>query len=127
MHGTRGLVLSPFEPPSENSSSLPSTPSIGYYDGRWGESETGQYRSQMVRFRVIESLTKTNRLTSDSIQEALRTYFQPIQNDDPQLDFYAMYRRETMEYDIEYMNKHSEDLNITLIFVRVWISSVAMC
>ena len=53
-----------------------------------------------------------------SIQEALRMYFQPIKSDDPQLDFYTMYKRETMEYDTEYMQKHNEDLNTTLIFVR---------
>ena len=43
-------------------------------------------------------------------------YFQPIKNDDPQLDFYTMYKRETMDYE-EYMNKYNEDLNTTLIFV----------
>ena len=45
-------------------------------------------------------------------------YLQPIKNDDPRLDFYTMYKRETMEYDTEYMQKYSEDLNTTLIFVR---------
>ena len=44
-------------------------------------------------------------------------YLQPIKNDDPQLDFYTMYRRETVEYDAEYMQKYNEDLNTTLIFV----------
>ena len=44
-------------------------------------------------------------------------YLQPIKNDDPKLDFYTMYRRETMEYDTEYMEKYNEDLNTTLIFV----------
>ena len=34
-----------------------------------------------------------------SIQEALRMYFQPIKNEDPQLDFYTMYKREATEYD----------------------------
>jgi hypothetical protein len=29
-----------------------------------------------------------------------------------------MYKRETMEYDIESMEKCDEDLNTTLIFVR---------
>jgi len=48
-------------------------------------------------------------------------YLQPIKNDDPQIDFYTMYKRETVEYDTEYMQKHNEDLNTTLIFVRVWI------
>ena len=45
-------------------------------------------------------------------------YLQPIKNDDPQLDFYTTYKRETMEYDTEYMQKYNEDLDITLIFVR---------
>ena len=44
-------------------------------------------------------------------------YFQPIKNDDPKLDFYTMYKRETTEYDTEYMQKYNEDLNTTLIFV----------
>ena len=64
------------------------------------------------------SITRTNNLTGDSIQEALRMYLQPIKNDDPQLDFYTMYKRETVEYDTEYMQKYNEDLNTTLIFVR---------
>ena len=53
-------------------------------------------------------------------------YLQPIKNDDPQLDFYTMYKRETMEYDTEYMQKYNEDLNTTLIFVRCrvhWFTS----
>ena len=49
-------------------------------------------------------------------------YFQPIKNDDPKLDFFTMYKRETMEYDTEYMNKYNEDLNTTLIFVSSSIS-----
>ena len=56
-----------------------------------------------------------------SIQEALRMYLQPIKNDDPKLDFYTMYKRETMEYDTEYMQKYNEDLNTTLIFVRICV------
>ena len=70
----------------------------------------------MVRFRDVEP---TDKLTlAHSIQEALRMYLQPIKNDDPKLDFYTMYKRETMEYDTEYMQKYNEDLNTTLIFVR---------
>ena len=45
-------------------------------------------------------------------------FFQPIKNEDPQLDFYTMYKRETVEYDTEHMRNHNEDLNTTLIFVR---------
>ena len=43
------------------------------------------------------SIARTNELTLDSIQEALRMYLQPIKNDDPKLDFYTMYKRETTE------------------------------
>ena len=78
----------------------------------------------MVRFGVMEPLTRTNGLILDSIQEALWMYFQPIKSDDPQLDFYTMYKRETVEYDTKCMQKH-KDLNNTLIFVRVWILLVA--
>jgi len=72
----------------------------------------------MVCFGDKESITRTNKLIpAHSIQEALRMYLQPIKNDDPQLDFYTMYKRETTEYDTEYMQKYNEDLNTTLIFV----------
>ena len=45
-------------------------------------------------------------------------YFQPIKNEDPRLDFYTVYKRETTEYDTERVRKYNEELNITLIFVR---------
>ena len=73
----------------------------------------------MVRSRDPGTIGRTAVLTLDSIQEALRTFFLPIKNDDPQLDFYTMYKRETMEYDTEYMKKYNEDLNTTLIFVCI--------
>ena len=44
-------------------------------------------------------------------------YFQPVKDEDPHLDFYTMYKRESTEYDTEYMKKYNEDLNTTLIFV----------
>jgi hypothetical protein len=68
-------------------------------------------------FQRRESVARIDELTPDSIQEALRMYFQPIKTNDPKLDFYTMYKRETMEYDTEYMQKYNEDLNTTLIFV----------
>jgi hypothetical protein len=69
------------------------------------------------RWCVAQSTLGTDELTPDSIQEALRMYLQPIKNDDPKLDFYTIYKRETTEYDTEYMQKYNEDLNTTLIFV----------
>jgi hypothetical protein len=77
----------------------------------------------MVRFRT--HWIPIPKLTLQSIQEALRMYFQPIKNDDLKLDFYTMYKRETTDYDTEYMAKHNEDLNTTLIFVRFCIPAIA--
>ena len=76
----------------------------------------------MVRLRDAGSVAGIGRLTPVSVQEALRAYFQPIKNDDPQLDFYTMYKRETTEYDTEHMQKYDEDLNTTLIFVRFCVT-----
>jgi hypothetical protein len=37
---------------------------------------------------------------------------------DARVDFYTMYKRESAEYDTDYVKKYDEDLNTTLIFVR---------
>ena len=66
-------------------------------------------------------------LTGRSLQDALRTFFQPIKTDDPRVDFYTMYKREATEYDTYYVKKYDEDLNITLIFVRRSSSVPANC
>ena len=65
------------------------------------------------RWYVLDagSTARTNKLIPDSIQEALRMFLQPIKNNDPQLDFYTIYKREMIEYN--------EDLDTTLIFVCV--------
>ena len=52
-----------------------------------------------------------------SLQDALRTFFQPIKTNDPRVDFYTMYKREATEHDADYVKKYDEDLNTTLIFV----------
>jgi hypothetical protein len=80
----------------------------------------------MVRLRDPDSASRTDELTPDSIQEALRMYLQPIKTNDPKLDFYTMYKRETTEYDTEYMQKYNEDLNTTLIFVRIRVPFTAI-
>ena len=80
----------------------------------------------MVRFRGTDSVARSDELTPDSIQEALRMYLQPIKSNDPKLDFCTMYKRETMEFDTEYMQKYNEDLNTTLIFVRFCLPTIIM-
>ena len=105
----------------------PSIPAIGDNDERRGESETGQHRPSVVRFSTVKGYKDQLSSSENSVQEALRMYLQPIKSDDPQPDFYIMYERETVEYDTEYMQKHNEDLNTTLIFVRVWIPLVVTC
>jgi hypothetical protein len=55
----------------------------------------------------------------NSIQDALRMFMPPIKSEDPRVDFYTMYKREAVEYDNDYVRKYDEDLNITLIFVRL--------
>ena len=65
-------------------------------------------------------------LTGPSLQDALRTFFQPIKTDDPRVDFYTMYKREATEYDTDYVKKYDEDLNTTLIFVRCISSAPAI-
>ena len=66
-------------------------------------------------------------VSAHSIQEALRIYLQPIKYDDPKLDFYTMYKRETMEYDTQYLDKYNDDLNTTLIFVRICHPQFCAC
>ena len=122
MHETRGFAFSPLVL-SKRTSVLPFIPVVGYCNERRGKSETGQRRPAMVRSGDSGSIARANELTPHSIQEALRMYLQPIKHDDPQLDFYTMYKRETMEYDTEYMQKYNEDLNTTLIFVRSLVPS----
>jgi len=81
----------------------------------------------MVRFRDVGSIASIKELTPVySIQEALRMYLQPIKNDDPQLAIHTVYKRETMEYDTEYMYKYNEDLNTTLIFVGYCVPFTAV-
>lgn len=70
-----------------------------------------------MRFGHQKLSARGNKLTFRSIQEALRVFLQPIKNDDPKLDLYTIYKRETTEYDSEYINKYNEDLNTTLISV----------
>ena len=43
----------------------------------------------------------------------------PPTEEDYKTKFYELYRREAEEYDREFIKRYDEDLNTTLIFVRV--------
>ena len=58
-------------------------------------------------------------LTScSSLHSALKEFFDPLRTDDSRTDFFAVYRRESGEFDRDYAKKYDEDLNTSLIFER---------
>jgi hypothetical protein len=77
-----------------------------------------------VRTRDAGCTARANELTSNSFQEAPRMYLQPTKNDDPQVEFYDKYERETIAYDTEHIKQDGEDLNIVLIFVGFYVSII---
>jgi len=54
-----------------------------------------------------------------SIQDALRLFIPPLKSDEARTDFYTVYKRESTEYDTNYVKKYDEDLNTTLVFVSI--------
>ena len=53
-------------------------------------------------------------------------YLQPTKSDDPQVEFYNRYERETIAYDTEHIKQDGEDLNIILIFVSFYVSIITI-
>ena len=47
--------------------------------------------------------------------------------EDPRAEFYKQYHKEAEEYDKEFIKRHDEDLNTTLIFVRLQADSTDTC
>lgn len=56
-----------------------------------------------------------------SIQDALGLFMPPLKTDEARTDFYNVYKRESTEHDTNYVKKYEEDLNTTLVFVRLAI------
>ncbi|KAF9647862.1 hypothetical protein BDM02DRAFT_3097359, partial [Thelephora ganbajun] len=44
----------------------------------------------------------------------------PLKSDEARTDFYTVYKRESTEYDANYVKKHDEDLNTTLVFAGLF-------
>ena len=51
----------------------------------------------------------------------------PPTREDFRTEFYEKYRHEAEEYDREFIKRHDEDLNTTLIFVRVSCTPSLRC
>ena len=58
-----------------------------------------------------------------SLRSALKEFFDPLRTNDSRTDFFAVYRRESGEFDRDYAKKYDEDLNTSLIFVSFLIST----
>ena len=72
-----------------------------------GESLGELHSIHLYPGTVTTSRSQSRELPSISNQELLRNRF------------YERYRKEAEEYDGEFMKKYDEDLNTTIIFVRI--------
>lgn len=61
-----------------------------------------------------------------SLRAALEDFFRPLRTNDTRADFFAIYRRESEEFDRDYARKYDEDLNTSLIFVSCRNSLLAL-
>ena len=59
-----------------------------------------------------------------SLQSALKEFFEPLRSNDPRADFFAVYRKESDEFDRDHARKYDEDLNTSLIFVSESVRTV---
>ncbi|KAF9781606.1 hypothetical protein BJ322DRAFT_232845 [Thelephora terrestris] len=54
------------------------------------------------------------------LHSALKEFFDPLRTGDSRTDFFALYRRESEEFDKDYAGKYDEDLNTSLIFAGLF-------
>jgi len=66
---------------------------------------------------ALRSTARNRILTDRSIHSALKEFFPPLRTNDARADFFAIYRKESEEFDRGYAKKYDEDLNTSLIFV----------
>jgi len=52
-----------------------------------------------------------------SLHSALKEFIEPLRTNDHRTDFFAVYRKESEDFDRDYVRKYDEDLNTSLIFV----------
>lgn len=51
------------------------------------------------------------------LRSILKEFFDPLRTNDSLTDLFAVYRRESGEFDRDYAKKYDEDLTTSLIFV----------
>ena len=89
---------------------------------------TARSNGRPDRFEVVRQIRSTTvvpgqLLTSrPSLHSALKEFFDPLRTDDSRADFFAVYHKESGEFDRDYAKKYDEDLNTSLIFVSHLIS-----
>ena len=72
----------------------------------------------MVRLICSITVTAGTSLRSrSSLRSAIKEFVEPLRTEDSRTDFFAVYRRESGEFDRDYAKKYDEDLNTSLIFV----------
>ncbi|KAF9781595.1 hypothetical protein BJ322DRAFT_1127743, partial [Thelephora terrestris] len=54
------------------------------------------------------------------LHSALKEFFDPLRTGDSRADFFAVYRRESEEFDKDYAGKYDDDLNTSLIFAGLF-------
>ncbi|KAF9642358.1 hypothetical protein BDM02DRAFT_3273496, partial [Thelephora ganbajun] len=54
------------------------------------------------------------------LHSTLKEFFDPLRTNDPRADFFAVYRRESGDFDRDYAGKYDEDLNTSLIFAGLF-------
>jgi len=70
--------------------------------------------------RPFRLITASPPITSHrSLHSALKEFFEPLRTNDSRADFFAVYRKESDEFDRDYTRKYDEDLNTSLIFVSL--------
>jgi len=52
-----------------------------------------------------------------NLHPALKEFFEPLRTNNSRANIFAIYRKESDEFDRDYTRKYDEDLNTSLIFV----------
>ena len=90
---------------SEGENPQPQEPTVVQIDPKWCAQPIA-----LVWRQVVTDVRS-------SLQSALKEFFDPLRTNDSRADFFAVYRKESEEFDRDYARKYDEDLNTSLIFV----------